>query len=275
MTNQFGKTSELKITVKSNHGITVLEDVYFTAPYKVAKPFYNIETGLMSIMIMVASAGIMEGDCYSILAKLGAGARVALLGQSYNKIHRMKEGYASQTNRFYLEEGAFLDYVQKPTIPFGKSDFHSFTECHLKKGASFLYSDVLACGRVKRGELFEFKAYKNCVKVFLEDELIFMDHQQLVPKSHRLNGIGFFEGYTHQAMLAYFSEHIENSIMERMHALLESVVGIEFGLTNLHKYGMLVRILGSSSDSLERCLAKLRSVVENCRGFDKHLKTNV
>jgi len=101
MINKFGQDSELHIKAKNINGRTCLEDYFFTAPYKIAKPFWDEKKGLMSIIIMSASAGIMEGDCYRTRVELGAGAKVALRGQSYTKIHYMQEGRASRFNQFF------------------------------------------------------------------------------------------------------------------------------------------------------------------------------
>jgi urease accessory protein len=266
MPNHFGKDSELYIRAGAVNGKTILEDSFFTAPYKIAKPFYNENRRLMNIMVMSASAGIMEGDCYRVNVKLGEAARTALLGQSYNKIHRMKAGNASQFNQFSLGTGAFFDYAPKPTIPFAGSNFQSLTECRMESGSSYLYSEILACGREKSGERFEFKTYKNCNKVYLEDDLIFMDNQVLSPEQQVLDGIGFFEGYTHQATLACFSEKIEDNLLDRFYEILQEIEGIDFGLTKIKKYGVLARILGSSSDFLERILAMLRDEIYNWTG---------
>jgi len=258
MANPFGKESELYIKTRSRNGTTILEDSFFTAPFKVAKPFHGDEKGVLGIMVMVASAGIMEGDRYRINVELGEGARTALYGQSYNKIHRMRGGHARQFNQFFLEKEAFLDYAQKPTIPFAHSSFSSVSECHLKEGSAFLYSEILACGREKSGERFEFKEYRNCNKVYYKGELIFLDNQLLVPGFQAIEGIGFFEGYTHQASLAYFCDRLDYNLLERFYEILKDVSDIDFGLTKTEKFGIVVRILGNGGDYLERIFSCLR-----------------
>lgn len=263
MSNNFGKDTELYIKTKAVNGKTILEDSYFTAPYKVAKPFYKDSRNMIQLMVMAASAGIMEGDSYHIKAELGPFSRASLLGQSYNKIHRMKDGYASQKNDFILNEGAFFDFDQKPAIPFSGSRFHSGMECFMSNGSSFLYSEILACGREKRGERFEFKTYKNCNKVYFNGELIFLDHQFLVQEQQNLEGIGFFEGYSHQATLGYFSEGIKETLFERIYEILKNGKNIEFGLTKNKKLGMIVRILGDSSDVLEKEFTQIREEIYN------------
>ncbi|TEB15312.1 Urease accessory protein UreH [Pelotomaculum sp. FP] len=258
MVNKFGRDSELYIKAKMDSGLTCLEDYYFTAPFKIAKPFFDEKKGIMNMIVMSASAGIMEGDCYRIRLELGAGARLALHGQSYTRIHRMPEGRASQVNRFNLAAGAFLDYAQQPTIPYAGSSFQSFSECHLESGSAFLYSEIIACGRVKRGERFAFREYRNCNKVYYQGDLIFLDRQALLPGCRDLEGIGCFEGYTHQATLAFFYDNFHDQLLERLFHILAQTSDIEFGLTKTNRFGLIVRILGSSADHLDNTLAALK-----------------
>ncbi|SFR14575.1 urease accessory protein [Desulfoscipio geothermicus DSM 3669] len=264
MINKFGQDSELYIKAKNINGRTCLEDYYFTAPYKIAKPFWDEKKGLMNIIIMSASAGIMEGDYYRTRLELGAGARVALHGQTYTKIHRMQEGQASQFNQFFIAKGAFLDYAPKPTIPYAGSSFQSVSECFLQSGSAFLYSDVFACGRVKRGERFAFREYKNCNKVYYQGDLIFLDHQVLMPSCQNLEGIGCFEGYTHQATLAFFYDNFDEQLLERLYDILKKTCDIEFGLTETKRFGLIVRILGSSADYLFKVLFDLKQEIYEC-----------
>ncbi len=258
MVNKFGQDSELFIKAKNVNGMTSLEDYFFTAPFKIVKPFWDEKKGLINIIIMSASAGIMEGDCYRTRIELGAGARIALHGQSYTKIHRMQEGQASQFNQFFLAEGAFLEYAQKPTIPYAGSSFQSVSECFLKSGSAFLYSDVFACGRVKRGERFKFREYRNCNKVYYQGDLLFLDHQLFVPSCQDLNGIGFFEDYSHQATLAFFYDNFDDQLLERLFVILEKTCDIEFGLTKTKRFGLIVRILGDNADYLSKILFDLK-----------------
>ncbi len=261
MSNNFGRDSVLYIKAKAVDGITILADSFFTAPYKIAKPFFSETNSVLNIVLMSASAGIMEEDCYQIKINLGSGSKVALHGQSYNKIHRMKQGHASQFNTFILEDGAFFDYVQKPTIPFADSRFGSTSECYLHDNSAFLYSEVLACGREKMGEHFAFKEYKNCCRVYYHGEIIFLDNQMYLPSYQSLDGIGFFEGYTHQATLAYFCDRFEDKLLDDLYGILESIQGIDFGLSKTNDFGLIVRILGHSSDKLEKILLCLREEI--------------
>jgi len=63
--NAFGRTSVLNISASAKEGKTYLKELGFTAPFKVMTPFEQ-ENGGMKIMMLMASAGIMEGDVQEI-----------------------------------------------------------------------------------------------------------------------------------------------------------------------------------------------------------------
>ena len=78
--NPFGKLSRLLIRVCEKDGVTVSQDVFFTAPFKLMRPF-PIEKGGLRYMQMAASAGIMEGD-----GDRGAGSFILLSSSADNSL---------------------------------------------------------------------------------------------------------------------------------------------------------------------------------------------
>jgi len=173
----------------------------------------------------------------------------------------MKVGKAVQYNSFTLYEGAFLDYDPKPTIPFADSSFYSSTVCRLTEGAALIYSDILAAGRVKRGEVFRFREYRSGMRIYYGKELIFLENQFLNPKEQSLEQIGFFEGFTHQASLGIFYDRMKDNLINKLYDILETVEDIQFGISKAKKYGLIVRVLGNSSDNLEMVLSLIKNEI--------------
>jgi urease accessory protein len=261
----FGTDSVLNIKSKLSNNRTIVEDSFFTAPFKIVKPFYNNESNVAEVMVMSASAGVMEGDCYQINIEAGKASALSLQGQSYTKIHKMHKGYAKQLNVFKVQKDAFFDYDPKPTIPFAHSDYISETSCYLEQGSRYVYSEILACGREKSGELFRFRRYKNCNRVFYCGKLIFLDNQVLQPEIQNLSSVGFFEGYTHQATIAYFLDEMDRApVVEKLYEILQSFNNVEAGITTTYKYGIVIRLLSNGSDYLEGIVKKLRKEIYNC-----------
>ena len=113
--NQFGKVSILSLEASSQNGKTVLSDVHFTAPYKVMQPFLMPDGGIQ-VMLLAASAGIMEGDRQAFSFYILPGAKVEFLSQSYDKIHPMNSGDAKRLQDPLLKTGWRSNWKTK--LPF-------------------------------------------------------------------------------------------------------------------------------------------------------------
>ena len=124
MENKFGKISRITACAALKNGKTILEDLSFTAPYKIMAPFAK-ENGGIQIMPLCASAGIMEGDSQEFSYHVKEGADLEVLSQSFEKIHKMDEGSASRTISVQVDPHAVLYYYPQPVIPFAQSSFTS------------------------------------------------------------------------------------------------------------------------------------------------------
>ena len=80
-----------KIYGEGSNQVKALDDVSFTAPYKIMTPFQK-ENGGIQVMPLCASAGIMKGDRQQFTYQIGEGADVEILSQSFEKIHKMDGG---------------------------------------------------------------------------------------------------------------------------------------------------------------------------------------
>ena len=116
--NPFQKTSRLAIQAAAKEGQTILTDVSFTAPFKIMQPFSKPD-GSLQVMLLAASAGIMEGDRQDFSFEIGSGARLEFLSQSYDKIHQMEEGMAKRDTRITVApHGSFVS-IPSPRFPSG------------------------------------------------------------------------------------------------------------------------------------------------------------
>lgn len=105
--NKFGKLSRLSLRTGIRKGKTILEDVAFTAPYKIMNPFPKKDGGI-SVMPLCASAGIMEGDRQEFDFSVTEGTNLEFLSQSFDKVHKMKEGKAVRHVKAQVERMQFL-----------------------------------------------------------------------------------------------------------------------------------------------------------------------
>ena len=224
--------SRLYICAENKGGRTVITDCFFSSPIKIAKPFYYAEH--TEIMMMTASAGMLDGDIYEMEIVVKENASLKFTGQSFTKIFKAgQKGGAAQHVKITVENGGRLLYLTQPVIPFAESVFDSRTEIFLDSGSQFVMQDIFSCGRTTMNEYFAFKSYRSRTSVHIDGRLAFLDNVKLLPNEADLSGIGFFEGHTHSGMM--YTYNVET--------------GGDICCTNAYK-GRVFRILSDSAQSI-------------------------
>jgi urease accessory protein len=262
-----GNAGALRIITATKNGKTVLEDCYFKAPYKIASPFVQ-DDGSITLMVMNASAGILEGDTYEIDMQIGRGSSVTVTEQSYTKIFKMDSGTAVRTMAATIEEGACLQYLPLPVIPFRNSSCSSFTEINIEKGGSLVYRDILSCGRLGMGEKFAFSHYSSLLEIRFDGRKIFHENICMEPNKQALGSLGYYEGFTHQAAMFFFGRFCPNE--DQLETLLKAFSNIEFGSTRILSDGVVLRILGKGADQLEKICSEVQKLVCKSSAMFQH-----
>ena len=263
--NQFGKVSQLSLTAAARNGRTYLEDVYFTAPYKMMRPFEK-EDGGIQVMPLCASAGIMKGDVQRFEYNVGTGADMEVLSQSFEKIHRMDGGCARREVTAKVESDASLYYYPQPMIPFAGSAFESEMEIKLADETSFLFMlDIISCGRTAREERFEYRKFASEVRVYRGEKLIYRDNTCYEPEKMPMEAVGMYEGYSHLANLfittAAFDAEETAQLQEEIWQIIEADSECEGGVTRLAAGDLAVRVFGNRAQKLQQIAEKIKSLL--------------
>lgn len=247
----FGRRSELFLSTILQGEEAVLDEVQFTAPFKIMEPFRE-EKDYLKVMILSASPGIMEGDIQEQHIHVGRGTRLEVCSQSFEKIHRMKNGCARRYIRICQESDSFLYYVPQPAIPFRDSAFDNIVEVELEKESSqFIFQDILSCGRTAYGECFDYKYYNSLVQVRREGRLIYRDNTRYDPHTLYMEETGMYEGYTHLASLLLCGLSKDSKWADKAREILEYTGEVEGGVSFLESGDAVVRILGRQAQKLE------------------------
>lgn len=257
--NQFGKTSQLTLCLEEKQGKTILSHVDFTAPFKIMQPFYD-ENNNFSLMIMNSSSGIMSGDVQEISVTVKEGASGKIFAQSYEKIHKMKEGHGTRNCNLAVESGGKLHFSPLPTIPFADSSFQGNTEIHLSDSSSkLIYSEILSSGRVAMGETFQYTRYDTQLTVHCGEKLYFSDRAKFRPQEQNLKGFCLQENFTHQSLLLLFHLDVPKEKLESLPEIMEDEENLHFGFSQTHFGGIVFRFLANSGEILERAHQKVLS----------------
>lgn len=266
MENKYGRISELKIEAGEKRNETVLKNVYFTPPFKIMKPFY--EGGLMKILQMSASPGIMEGDRQNINISIDENACCEIYSQSYEKIHNTGRGQGERNINIELESNCFLAYNPLPVIPYKNSAFENKGVVRLRDKSSVLvYSDIITAGRIASGEEFEYRYYKSLVEIYEGNELKYRDNAIYDNCKMNMRGIGLFEGYTHLLSMALCNINIENQICE-----IFKNYEYPWGVSNVCENYTGVRVFGRRGEELKEISEKISNLAFKKYNENKRIK---
>lgn len=250
-----GKHGRLKLNFGVSAGKTVLRDSAWTAPLKIAKPFYLDNSGEAFIYVMNPSGGMVRGDSYVLDVSLEPGAEVFLTTQSAAKIYRTPGGCVRQMCTFRVGEGALLEYFPDPVIPFAGSQFNGETEVLLSQGATVFLGEILAPGRVQRGEIFQFDRYYSRTRAHTEEGVpVLWDVIDINPGRWKYKAKGLYENYPHLAHLFVFSGGIRHDLADDLHHFISDCPDV-LGSSSLACHSaVVIRLLGKGNSELENVL---------------------
>ena len=297
MDNKFGKISRISACAALKDGRTILEDLSFTAPYKIMMPFEK-ENGGIQIMPLCASAGIMAGDSQEFSYHVKEGADLEVLSQSFEKIHKMDEGSAARTIEVQVDKNATLYYYPQPVIPFAQSAFDSKMTIHLEDETSRLFLlEIISCGRNAHDERFQYRRFSSKVLLYRGDKLIYRDNTRYEPDKMPMEGIGMYEGYTHMANLFLsklcnrdnvdggketnidgmdIKKQMNSSgtgrtsdrtaeLQEKIWQILDEDSEIDGGVTRLTTGDLALRIFGHRAQKLQQIAEKIKEIYTSCQ----------
>lgn len=278
MDNKFGKISRIDVCASLKDGKTILEQLSFTAPYKIMIPFEK-ENGGIQIMPLCASAGIMAGDSQHFTYHVKEGANLEVLSQSFEKIHKMEEGSATRTIEIRVDKNATLFYYPQPVIPFAKSAFDSNITIHLENETSQLFLlEIISCGRAAHGEKFRYQRFSSKVLLYRGKQLIYRDNTRYEPDKMPMENIGMYEGYTHMANIFLSKlcarQESENNhqskildanikLQDKIWEIITEDTEVDGGITQLSTGDFVLRIFGHRAQKLQLIAEAIKKQYES------------
>ncbi len=244
--------ARISLTIAERNGRSYPLSLYVTPPFRVVSVGQLRHDGAAYLMQMSTSPGILNGDDYQIDIILQPNTRLQMLSQSYLRIFDM-DGSAHQRINICVGDGAYFSQVAHPIVPHRNSSFSSTTHVEMGTNSSFLQSEIITCGRKFHGEEFEFREFSNSIEVLSGDVLRLKDRVWLKPSSTPLRMCGLLENLTHQGTLVFQTSREDINIKECIdiiYAQLSKVSNIDFGVSQSHYNGFVIRLLGLSGETL-------------------------
>ena len=212
----------------------------------------------MQVMQISVSAGIMEGDKQEISIKALENSKSEIISQAYEKIHKMKNGFAQRNIEIEIGANSELIYNPLPVIPFKNSAFKNSLSVNLKDSSSkFILNEILTCGRVYSGEKFEYKFYNSRICVRENSRLIFMDNSRYSPDRTNMSNIGMYEGYTHLFNFVVFNYDYDIDFLKNFVSVFCDENKYIGGVTTGDSNSLVIKILGDNADRLSKYSERL------------------
>mgnify|MGYP002423958373 FL=1 len=257
MNNQFGKLSKLHIRTACREGKTILEDVSFTAPFKIMHPFYE-KKDFMTVMLLTASAGIMAGDRQEIDVCVKENSNMEFVSQAYEKIHQMEGDCAKRHVHLTVGDNACLHYMPLPAIPFAGSDYRCTVNVELENETSqFVFSEILSCGRIAHGEEFQYRRFQNRICIYQGGRIVYRDYACYEPERMDMRNFGMYEGFTHLANMVICNKQKPEDWVRQGRELLENSKNMQGGVTRTSAGHIALRILGRNAHKLTEITEKI------------------
>ena len=224
-------------------------------PWKVVRSFPRSGGGVL-VHLNNVSGGVLAGDrlALEVEVKPGAAAQITTTGATRLYRHRAGACDSKQHTTISVGEGALLEYLPDPMIPYAGSRHAQRTEIRLASGATLFWWEVLAPGRQAAGEKFAFERLRVESDVRALDRLVLRENFLLEPREKPLAVMARMGDYSHVASFYAFQVGRSVAFWRRLEDELNHLTRertqrgeAQWGASTLVSDGVLVRGLSASN----------------------------
>ena len=197
----------------------------------------------------------------------GSAAQVTTTGATRLYRHRLASADSEQRTAIRVGEGALLDYLPDPLIPFAASRHRQHTRITLADAAKLFWWETVAPGRQAMGETFAFDSLRIQTEICSPARPLLLENLLLEPRTRMPASAARLGLYTHTASFYAFAvgrpaaqwRELEAQLAEFCSAHSEPGV-IIWGTSALAADGIAVRGLSASARAIPATLAALWKV---------------
>jgi urease accessory protein len=215
-------------------------------PWKVVRAFGPL------VHLHNVSGGILAGDHLSLDVEAAADMQITTTGATRLYRHRAGAEDSRQHIRIVIGNGATLEYLPDPLIPFAGSRHIQRTSISLGRGATLIWWEVLACTfPLERLEISN--AIDICGRPALREDFL------LEPSKRPLTSLARMGKSTHLSSFMVLSEGKTSTLWSIKERELRETVPDDWGISTLAAGGVIARKLSETGRDLATELALLRS----------------
>ncbi len=239
-------------------GRVYLRKQSFSPPIHISKP--HQDAGWLVVNLASPSPGLLQGDRVHARVVVEPGARLLITAPSANRIHNTADGYAQLTQSFEVHAGASLDVWPEYLIPQAGARYAQQTTLRVAEGGTLLWTEMIAPGRVARGEMFAFASLRMSTDLYRGEEYIIRERYHLTPSAMKPLQAQFPSGY--YASILCVSPALPGEFAA-LRALTESIPPKDawLGVTQVRPGAWSVKITALDSPTLRAVVSAARAAL--------------
>jgi urease accessory protein len=190
-----GKVGLLDLALSRHGALTRVRRHYQRAPLHLYRPIY-LDAGrpdMAFLFLQQFGDGLVHGDRHRIDVDCGPDSATHITTQAATNVFRAPHNFATQLINLQVAEGAVLEYLPDPVVPFRGSRLFQRTCVTVDPEATVILGETLLPGRVAHEETHQYDIYWSETEVRRpEDTLLFADVLRMTPgagENPRSNGL--------------------------------------------------------------------------------------
>ena len=169
------------------------------SPLQIMQPlYYNpARPDMPYTYLMTAGGGILHNDRHRTDLVFGPGTSAHVTTQAHTKVYRMESGYATSLVNLDVGEGAYVEYLPDPLIPYIDARFYQRTAATVHPDATLILGETIYAGRLSRGERHAYAVLASDLEVTRPGPAVMpvaLDRVRLVPQGGRVGGAAVLGG---------------------------------------------------------------------------------
>ena len=225
---------------------------------KVIRAFPIVDGGAL-VHLHNISGGVLSGDSLSLEVDVKQNAYAQLTSTSATRLYRSRvgNGTASQTNMFSIQEGGLLEYLPDLLIPFAGSRYQQHTSIELAQDAGLFWWEIVAPGRLAKGECFEYDVLQMSARIMALGKPIALEHVKLEPALRPLSSLARLGPYCYFCSFYICKVGVNAKEWQRLEKQLNELAqqlscssDVRWGVSALVQHGLVVRAVSKEGRAL-------------------------
>mmetsp|Transcript_19368 Transcript_19368/g.62048 ORF Transcript_19368/g.62048 Transcript_19368/m.62048 type:complete len:287 (-) Transcript_19368:362-1222(-) len=234
---------------------------YSATPANGAKPAeHDEEVGAMWAFALTFGGGLVGGDSVRFDVEVAARASLVLTTQSSTKVYKQRRVGEAPTEQIVtakVARGGLLCVTPHPVTCFRDACFHQAQRFLLEEGASLVYVDWITSGRTAgHNEEWDLLEFRNDTSVHIAGAPVFLDNVRLEQGGQSIKErMGDVNVLATMVLIGLASAPVVSALPAKSGA-----VGIGLDLSRarlIDEAGYVVRIAGNTVEQVEVLLAEI------------------